>query len=38
MLDGLLANEEPFVSDELVAALEAEGITIELGARPSGRP
>ncbi|MFU8840120.1 MAG: dihydrolipoyl dehydrogenase family protein [Nitriliruptoraceae bacterium] len=32
-LDGLLANEEPFVSDELVAALEADGITIELGAR-----
>ncbi len=33
MLDGLLANEEPFVSDELVAALEADGIAIELGAR-----
>ena len=33
MLDGLLANEEPFVSDELLAALEADGITIELGAR-----
>ncbi len=32
-LDGLLANEEPFVSDELVAALEAEGIVVELGAR-----
>jgi pyruvate/2-oxoglutarate dehydrogenase complex dihydrolipoamide dehydrogenase (E3) component len=32
-LDGLLANEEPFVSDELIAALEAEGITIEVGAR-----
>ena len=35
-LDGLLANEEPFVSDELVAALEADGITIELGARAEG--
>lgn len=33
MLDRLLANEEPFVSDELVAALEADGVTIELGAR-----
>jgi pyruvate/2-oxoglutarate dehydrogenase complex dihydrolipoamide dehydrogenase (E3) component len=33
MLDGLLANEEPFVSDELVTALEADGITVELGAR-----
>ena len=32
-LDRLLANEEPFVSDELVAALEADGIAIELGAR-----
>ncbi len=32
-LEGLLANEEPFVSDELVAALEADGIAIELGAR-----
>ncbi len=32
-LDGLLANEEPFVSDELVAALEADGIAVELGAR-----
>ncbi len=32
-LDGLLANEEPFVSDELVAALEADGITVALGAR-----
>lgn len=32
-LDGLLANEEPFVSDELVVALEADGIAIELGAR-----
>jgi len=35
-LDGLLANEEPFVSDELIAALEAEGITIEVGARAEG--
>ena len=33
MLDGLLANEEAFVSDELVTALEADGMTIELGAR-----
>ena len=32
-LDGLLANEEPFVSDELITALRADGITIELGAR-----
>jgi pyruvate/2-oxoglutarate dehydrogenase complex dihydrolipoamide dehydrogenase (E3) component len=31
--DGLLDSEEPFVSDELVAALEADGITIEVGAR-----
>ncbi len=32
-LDGLLANEEPFVSDEVVAALEADGIDVVLGAR-----
>ncbi len=31
-MDGLLPREEPFVSDELTAALEAEGITIKLGA------
>jgi len=31
-MDGLLGREEPFVSDELTAALEAEGITVKLGA------
>lgn len=33
MLDRLLANEEPFVGDELVRALEDDGIALELGAR-----
>ena len=32
-LDRLLANEEPFVGDELREALEEEGVTVELGAR-----
>ncbi len=32
-LDRVLGVEEPFVSDEIVAALEAEGIAFHLGAR-----
>jgi len=32
-LDRLLPNEEPFVGDELAAALRADGIAVELGAR-----
>ena len=32
-LDGVLSVEEPFVSDEIVAALGADGITFHLGAR-----
>ncbi len=32
-VDGLLGNEEPFVSDEITAALEADGIAVRLGAR-----
>ncbi len=32
-MDGLLPREEPFVSDEVVAALDADGITVRLGAR-----
>jgi pyruvate/2-oxoglutarate dehydrogenase complex dihydrolipoamide dehydrogenase (E3) component len=31
--EGLLGREEPFVSDQIAAALEAEGIIVRLGAR-----
>lgn len=35
-MDGLLPREEPFVSDELAAALGAEGIIVKLGAMATG--